>query len=120
MTALIERHALIVRRGRILLEQSQNRWRGMWILPPLQPEPPNQRHVRPEPVYEAVFPFTHHRVTLSVHRAAIPKRMARRLQWFKSTDKIAIPSPHRRAIEALLNANLSVQQQQHKSSRNGS
>src|SRR5436190_12264663 len=32
---LIERHALIVRRGRILLEQSRHRWRGMWILPPV-------------------------------------------------------------------------------------
>ena len=35
---LIETHALIVRRGRILLEQSRHRWRGMWILPPLEPD----------------------------------------------------------------------------------
>ena len=35
---LIEKHALIVRRGRILLEQSRRRWRGMWILPPLEPD----------------------------------------------------------------------------------
>ena len=32
---LIETHALIVSRGRILLQQSRHRWRGMWILPPL-------------------------------------------------------------------------------------
>src|SRR6266566_1530427 len=30
-----ENHAFIVRPGKILLEQSAARWRGMWILPPL-------------------------------------------------------------------------------------
>jgi len=30
---LIERHAFVVSHGRVLLEQSSARWRGMWILP---------------------------------------------------------------------------------------
>src|SRR5256884_125234 len=33
---LTENHAFIVRRGKILLEQSAKRWRGLWILPPLK------------------------------------------------------------------------------------
>ena len=67
---LIEKHALIVRRGRILLEQSRRRWRGMWILPPLEPDCLEQPRFQRRPVYESVFPFTHHRVTLSVYRRA--------------------------------------------------
>ena len=119
-TRLIEAHALIVRRGQILLEQSRHRWRGMWILPRLEPESPKQPRFQQQPVYEAVFPFTHHRITVCVHRVATPKRIASGQQWFKSTEEIAMPSPHRRAIQALLIADLSMQQEKHKSSRNGS
>ena len=119
-TRLIEAHALIVRRGQILLEQSRHRWRGMWILPRLEPESPKQPRFQQQPVYEAVFPFTHHRITVCVHRVATPKRIASGQQWFKSTEEIAMPSPHRRAIQALLIADLSMQQEKHRSSRNGS
>ena len=99
---LIETHALIVRCGRILLEQSRHRWRGMWILPPLvivSLKPP--RFQRP-PVYESVFPFTHHRVTLYVYRRPAPKRIAAGQQWFGSIEEVAMPSPHRRAAQSLI------------------
>ena len=99
---LIETHALIVRRGRILLEQSRQRWRGMWILPPLEPESPKQARVRQRPVYESVFPFTNHRVTLSVYRRPAPKRIASGQQWFESIDEVAMPSPHRRAAQSMI------------------
>lgn len=112
---LIEIHALIVRHGRILLQQSRHRWRGMWILPALA-QPRFQRR----PVYESVFPFTHHRVTLAVYRRRAPKQIARGQQWFGSIEDVAMPSPHRRAIHALLNADFSVQHEQHESSSNGS
>jgi A/G-specific adenine glycosylase len=119
---LIETHALIVRRGRILLEQSRHRWRGMWILPPLEPDCLEQRRFQRLPVHESVFPFTHHRVTLSVHRRPAPKRLAPRQQWFSSIEEVAMPSPHRRAIDALIgnNANFSVQHEQHEGRGNGS
>src|SRR5215472_9322794 len=84
MKQLIETHVLIVRHGRILLEQSRHRWRGMWILPPLGPNRLEQPFVRGQPVYESVFAFTHHRVTLSVYRRAGPKRIAPGQKWFKS------------------------------------
>jgi A/G-specific adenine glycosylase len=98
---LIEMHALIVRRGRILLEQSRHRWRGMWILPPLQPDCFEQPCFR-RPIYESVFPFTHHRVTLRVYRRTVPKRIAPGQQWFGSIEKVAMPSPHRRAAQSLI------------------
>jgi A/G-specific adenine glycosylase len=117
---LIEKHALIVRRDRILLEQSRHRWRGMWILPPLEPDCLKQRRFQRPPLYESVFPFTHHQVMLAVYRRRAPKRIAPGQQWFGSIEEIAMPSPHRRAIHALLNADFSVQQEQHESSSNGS
>ena len=99
---LIETHALIVRRGRILLEQSRHRWRGMWILPPLVIDCLEQPRFQRRPVYKSVFPFTHHRVTLSVYRRPAPKRIAPGQQWFGSIEEAAMPSPHRRAAQSLI------------------
>jgi len=99
---LIETHALIVRRGRVLLEQSSHRWRGMWILPPLKVDCLKQSSFQARPVYESVFPFTHHRVTLAVYRRAAPKRIAPEQQWFGSIEDVAMPAPHRRAAQRLI------------------
>jgi A/G-specific adenine glycosylase len=96
---LIEQHAFVVRQGKILLEQSSTRWGGMWILPPLQRESVNQR-----PVYKSIFPFTNHRVTLSVY-ARHRKKISKPLQsWVRidSLDSIPMPSPHRKALRQLL------------------
>ena len=98
---LIEVHALIVRRGRILLEQSRHRWRGMWILP-LAIDCLKQSRFQRRPIYESVFPFTHHRVTLSVYRRPAPKRIAPGQQWFGSIEEVPMPSPHRRAAQSLI------------------
>lgn len=99
---LIETHALIVRHGQILLEQSRQRWRGMWILPPLEPDCLEQPRFQQRRVYESVFPFTHHQVTLSVYRRPAPKRVAPGQQWFASIEEVAMPSPHRRAAQSLI------------------
>ena len=112
MKQLIERHTLIVRHGRILLEQSRHRWRGMWILPRLEHDRSKQRCFHRRAVYESMFPFTHHRVTLSVYRRPAPKRITAGQQWFKSIEEVAMPSPHRRAIDAVLDAGFSVQHEQ--------
>ena len=97
---LTEHHALAFRRGRILLEQSQDRWRGMWILPRL-----TGVSAAALPVYRAEFPFTHHRITLKVHRERCLFRSPTPLQrWFPldSLDSIPLPSPHRRAVSCLI------------------
>jgi len=48
-----EKHALIVRDGKILLKQSADRWRGMWILPPANGGSKNRRAI-----YSAPFSFS--------------------------------------------------------------
>jgi A/G-specific adenine glycosylase len=98
---LIENHALIVRQGQILLERSKYRWRGMWILPPLEINC-KRSSLRTRPVYKSVFPFTSHRVTLAVYRRPPSRQIAPEQQWFISTKDTPMPSPHRRAVDALM------------------
>lgn len=93
---LIERHAFVVSNRRVLLEQSSARWRGMWTLPRLK------RQAFGRPLYRSTFPFTHHRIAFVVYRHAKPNRIAPMQQWFESIDHIAMPSPHRRAVRALI------------------
>jgi A/G-specific adenine glycosylase len=95
---LHEPHGLALRCDRILLEQSRARWRGMWILPRLATSPETA------PLLELEFPFTHHRVTLAVFsapRAFLPNEQRR---WFRLAElpTLPVPSPHRRALAALL------------------
>ena len=94
---LTEHHAFTFNRGRILLEQSQDRWRGMWILPRLT----NDSEIE-TPVYMAEFPFTNHRITLAVYRRWPSPTSASR--WFpvESLESIPLPSPHRRAVTHLI------------------
>lgn len=95
---LTENHAFIRRPGHILLEQSRARWRGMWILPRLTDTPPEKI-----PLHTAVFPFTHHRITLVVFRRS-SRRRTEAQRWFPlpQIKTIPMPSPHRRALAALL------------------
>ncbi len=92
--------AWIVRGRRILLaQQTGSRWRGLWKLPALHI--PVNGH---EPLTFLTYPFTHHRVHLSVFTAPVPHHRAANEQWFllaELTD-VALAAPHRRAIEHLL------------------
>ena len=99
---LTESHGLSMKSGAVLLEQCRQRWRGMWILPPLKLDGLKPSSLR-RPVYVSAFPFTHHRVTLQVFPSKAA-RSASRQRWFPilRLNKIPMPSPHRRAIHALL------------------
>ena len=91
--------ALITRSGEILLEhQSGRRWNGLWKLPTLAPIPEAQ----PELVIE--YPFTHHKVTLSVYRARAPKALEAGWAWHSISGIADVPlaAAHRRALEKLL------------------
>jgi A/G-specific adenine glycosylase len=99
---LVERHAFVVSNGRVLLEQSSARWRGMWILPPLDGLKPSS--FQAPAIHVSTFPFTHHQITLAVYRRATPNRIRPTQRWFESIDHIAMPSPHRRAAQGLLSA----------------
>ncbi|HET9857746.1 MAG TPA: hypothetical protein VFP99_07900 [Chthoniobacterales bacterium] len=96
---LVETHAFIANRDKLLLAQSVTRWRGMWILPPL-----NLSSKTNGAIYKAAFPFTNHRVTLRVFRRCSHKARKQTRRWFsrRELDSIPIPSPHRRALMALL------------------
>jgi A/G-specific adenine glycosylase len=94
---LIENHAYVRRNGSVLLEQAQHRWRGMWILPRLMARPATAA------IHRSEFPFTHHKITLTVFNAAeLPDNEQHR--WFTLSEvaTIPLPSPHRRALDALL------------------
>lgn len=94
---LTESHAWIRSRGRILLQQSTGRWRGMWILPPAG-------STRGRAVHRSIFPFTNHRITLRVFAQSSRKMDKLTQRWVDigSIRSIPIPSPHHRAIADLL------------------
>jgi A/G-specific adenine glycosylase len=97
--ALREDCAWTVQGRRILLEQQTGRrWRGLWKLPALIPQDD------PEvALLTFAYPFTHHRVQLSVFTAPPPARLAPYQQWFLLAElrDVALAAPHRRAIDAL-------------------
>ena len=93
---LTEHCAWTVSRGRILLEQQTGpRWRGLWKLPALHAAP------HAEPLLTIEYPFTHHRVTLSVFAQPVPAPLREHLAWHLLTSlaKVPLTAPHRRAIE---------------------
>ena len=97
-----EHHGFTLRRRRVLLEQSQDRWRGMWILPRLKSAPEAGR-----PLHRSEFPFTHHRITLAVYSDVPSRRKPIGSQrWFPISDlsSIPLPSPHRRALDDILSS----------------
>jgi A/G-specific adenine glycosylase len=95
-----EHHGFSVRRDCVLLEQSQDRWRGMWMLPRLAKAPAKHK-----PLHISEFPFTNHRITLAVFPQGAAGRSEKSFQrWFPidGLATIPLPSPHRRALETLL------------------
>jgi A/G-specific adenine glycosylase len=99
---LTEHHSFSLQRRQVLLEQSQDRWRGMWMLPKLKERPASV-----EPLHRSEFPFTNHRITLNVFGQNPSPRLANSSQrWFSidAIDSLPLPSPHRRALAELLRA----------------
>lgn len=95
-----EYHAFSVKGGRVLLEQSQDRWRGLWILPRLTKAPAKKR-----PLHVSEFPFTNHRIALVVFPHHAQKHGQESCRHWFPIDELAglpLPSPHRRALEMLI------------------
>src|SRR4029453_6100920 len=84
--------------GKILLEQSSARWRGMWILPRLETQSATD-----QPVHTSIFPFTHHQVKLVVYHGQAPRKLSSNQRWFESMGRGDCPSPHRRVVQTLFN-----------------
>jgi len=88
----------ILRDGSVLLEQQTGkRWKGLWRLP-LLTEPHSGC-----PLASLHYPFTHHRVHLSVYPATAPLFLTDTQRWFPlaELDAIPMPAPHRRALRKL-------------------
>jgi A/G-specific adenine glycosylase len=101
--SLTEFHSFSCEDGRILLEQSHKRWRGLWILPPLKSKPVGQ-----SALHVSEFPFTHHRITLAIFRTFRRTCSNVSQRWFRlnELDALPMPSPHRRALEAITQQHL--------------
>jgi A/G-specific adenine glycosylase len=99
MARLAERCALITRGDSVLLEhQSGPRWKGLWKLPPANGIP------KKAPALVMEYPFTHHKVTLSVYRQKAPRVMRTGWEWHAVADieEVPLAAAHRRALRRLL------------------
>ena len=96
---LTEFHSFDYTRGRVLLEQSRRRWRGLWMLPSLEVKPIGQLAL-----HVSEFSVTHHRITLAVFASPRQHAANKSKRWFRVRElaAIPIPSPHRRALNQLL------------------
>ncbi len=87
-----ESRACVFEQGKLWLELSHGpRWKGMWLLPP--------SHGDGRLLHTEIYPITRYRVTMSVH--AEPKQ-GELLKGFSLTELPPMPSPHRRAVAALI------------------
>ncbi len=96
----VETHSFSFKNGRVLLEQSQKRWRGMWILPRL-----TIQSKQLELLHSSQFSVTNHRITLVIYSRQTNKIVQNSChRWFGIDElgSIPLPSPHRRALDALL------------------
>jgi A/G-specific adenine glycosylase len=94
VTAITERRAWIVDGDAIHLALSTARWKGMWILPEIDAPSAEVAHVEN-------YPITRYRVRMEVVPAKSTHIPGLRAFPLKELEAIPIPSPHRRAIQAL-------------------
>jgi A/G-specific adenine glycosylase len=96
-----EHCAFVTCDGKLLLQlrDETNHWRGLWTLPRL-----HQARNGNGPWFQTEYPFTHHRVTLSVFKCSAPKTIESNHQWVEIArlDEFPMPSPHRRAVHKAL------------------
>ena len=100
-TVAQDEHALwVVSEARVLLEQQKGRRSGgLWKLP-VTSDPSAE-----EVLFETVYPFTHHKITLRVRRGGPPQSLTEHQRWFALDtvlDEAALPAGHHRALVALM------------------
>jgi A/G-specific adenine glycosylase len=94
-TSVTERRALVADKNFLHLAPATVRWKGMWILPEVEPNGAPVAHVEN-------YPITRYRVRMEVVRLAPGAVPGLRAFSFAELDAAPIPSPHRRAIRALI------------------
>jgi A/G-specific adenine glycosylase len=90
-----------VRRDEFILLNlsSGRRWKGLWTLPPTTELSINQR-----PLFQMSHPITKYLVALSVFPSKAPDLLPAGAQWkpIEALRDLPMPTPHRRAVEAIL------------------
>jgi A/G-specific adenine glycosylase len=95
-----ENYWWIRREENILLRQSAGkRWRGLWTLPPATEISPAQ-----VALFQMRHPITKYIICLSVFAGSVPESLQEGFRWqtVNSLGDLPMPSPHRRAMEAML------------------
>jgi A/G-specific adenine glycosylase len=95
VTSVTERRAFVADGKFLHLAPATVRWKGMWILPEVEPNGSPVAHVEN-------YPITRYRVRMEVVRLAPGLVPGLRAFSLTDLDVTPIPSPHRRAIRALL------------------
>jgi A/G-specific adenine glycosylase len=91
--AVSEARAFIFEQGKLWLELSAGpRWRGLWLLPGAESASSRPDHIE-------AYTITRFRVTMGVH---IERRRSSRLRGYLPRALPPMPSPHRRAVAAML------------------
>jgi A/G-specific adenine glycosylase len=100
-TQKIQENYWWIRRNQgILLRQSAGRrWRGLWTLPPAAEAPTNQA-----PLFQMRHPVTKYLICLNIFSGSIPLTLPESFRWqsLALLRDLPMPSPHRRAVEAVL------------------
>jgi len=117
-TVALEENAAWITSGKdVLLEQQMGRRsRGLWKFPTFFDT------ASPLPLFETVYPFTHHKVTLRVYEASAPEVLPTNQRWFALSsvlDEVALPAGHRRALVALIGADAGTLSQEIKPTEDG-
>jgi A/G-specific adenine glycosylase len=95
VTDVTERRAFVADKKFLHLAPATARWKGMWILPEVAPNGVPVAHVEN-------YPITRYRVRMEVVRLEPGAVSGLRAFPLAELDVVPIPSPHRRAIRALI------------------
>jgi A/G-specific adenine glycosylase len=86
----------------VLLRQATGRrWRGLWTLPPAAAEEIASHQL---PLLQLCHPITKYLVSLNVFSGPVPEPLPYNFRWqsLAALHDLPMPSPHRRAVEAIL------------------
>ncbi len=94
-THLLEKRSFIFERDKLWLQPSIGpRWKGLWLLPESQGANRPADHVE-------IYPITRYRITMYIHQEAIASHHPKDLTPFSAAALPPMPSPHKRAVEAI-------------------
>jgi A/G-specific adenine glycosylase len=102
-TQKVEENYWWIRRNQAVLmcQATGRRWSGLWTLPPAAEASMDQSRL-----FQMRHPITKYLVCLNVFSGSVPEPLPANLRWqgIESLRDLPMPSPHRRAVDAILAA----------------